>query len=260
MRTAVEAVIIGIVVLLTGDLLLIASDQIRIAAARAQCQNNLKQIGISLHSYHGECSHFPAAAVQMPNLPRERSLSWLLALAPYHEATDRYVLMDQKQGWDSEENRYLALTRLSYLSCPAFPDRPPESTLIPVHYVGVAGLGEDAAALPLSDPRSGFFGYNRELRLADIADRTSTLIAAIETTRAFGAWTAGGSATVRGLVEGDPPYLGLDRQFGGLHPRGVNVLLADVSARLIRESIDPGVLEAMATIKGSKDAELPADR
>ena len=37
----------------------------------------------------------------------------------------------------------------------------------PTHYLGVAGLGEDAPLLPLTDPRAGFFGYDRKVSTLD---------------------------------------------------------------------------------------------
>jgi hypothetical protein len=36
------------------------------------------------------------------------------------------------------------------------------------HYVGIAGLGEAAAELPLSNPAAGFFGYDRTLTIGDM--------------------------------------------------------------------------------------------
>ena len=45
--------------------------------------------------------------------------------------------------------------------------RPSRPSGYPVtHYVGVAGVGEDAAQLPANDPRAGVFGYGRQTRPA----------------------------------------------------------------------------------------------
>jgi prepilin-type N-terminal cleavage/methylation domain-containing protein len=84
-------VVIAIIAILIG-LLLPAVQKVREAAARTQCGNNLKQIGIALHNFHSTFDKFPPMArydgtKTGPNLNQsqgERSNLWINIL-PYIE-------------------------------------------------------------------------------------------------------------------------------------------------------------------------------
>jgi prepilin-type processing-associated H-X9-DG protein len=138
------------------------------------------------------------------------------------------------------------------LQCPAHSRGATTNGPRETDYVGVAGLGADAATLPSGHPRSGVFSYERPTRLGDIRDGIASTMMMAETTQARGPWTAGGPATVRGLDPGRRPYIGRGRQFGGAHRGGVMVAFADGSVRFIRESIDPKVFEALSTVAGGE--------
>ncbi|MBX9628458.1 MAG: DUF1559 domain-containing protein [Gemmataceae bacterium] len=89
-------VVIAIIAILVG-LLLPAVQKVREAAARAQCQNNLKQIGIGLHNYHAQWNMFPPMArcgAPGPNWctePYEKGNLWIYLL-PFIEQDPVYKL------------------------------------------------------------------------------------------------------------------------------------------------------------------------
>jgi prepilin-type N-terminal cleavage/methylation domain-containing protein/prepilin-type processing-associated H-X9-DG protein len=93
-------VVIAIIAVLIG-LLLPAVQQVRAAAARIQCANNLKQFGIAAHNYHGVTGRFPTGArpsVTVNGVPTLGTNVWV-ELLPYLEQDNLY------RKWDFNDNR-----------------------------------------------------------------------------------------------------------------------------------------------------------
>jgi prepilin-type processing-associated H-X9-DG protein len=247
--------------LVTGGLVVLGIQNAREAQQRLACRNNVRQLGYAIHNYHDTWEMFPPATVDAPHLLPEKRLSWLVRAISFYDCTN--VLIDEKQPWDSPIHRKPEMTDTRYrppliglmrlFNCPSNPRQMNDEYPL-THYVGIAGLGHDAATLPKDDPRAGIFGYDRQLSLKDISDRSNTMMVA-ETATANGPWIAGGPATVRGLDPQRLPYLGPDGQFSSRHLGKTNVLFVDGSVRYLTDAIDPKVFESLATINGNKPAE-----
>jgi prepilin-type N-terminal cleavage/methylation domain-containing protein/prepilin-type processing-associated H-X9-DG protein len=75
-------VVIAIIAILIG-LLVPAVQKVREAAARTQCMNNLKQLGLGFHNFHDNFKKFPAEGTT-------QGISWYTRLLPYVEQSAIY--------------------------------------------------------------------------------------------------------------------------------------------------------------------------
>src|SRR5438094_10195590 len=126
-------VVIAIIGVLVG-LLLPAVQKVREAAARAKCLNNLKQIGLGLHSYEGVNQRFPPSCI-ITNPHAEGSaygisygddirvgptgFGWGTLLLPFLEQDNLYRRFDLKESCWSPVNAAAARTKVAVFICPS---------------------------------------------------------------------------------------------------------------------------------------------
>ena len=88
--TLVELLVVIVIIGILISLLLPAVQSARESARRAQCLNNLKQLALALHNYHGAYQYFPPSS-NWNGIPPESgntaslSLNWVIAILPFME-------------------------------------------------------------------------------------------------------------------------------------------------------------------------------
>src|SRR5437868_9416166 len=86
-------VVIAIIAILIG-LLVPAVQKVREAAARTQCLNNLKQIGIALHNYETIAKNYPPAGIYPVGKAATDVYSVQARLLPFLEQGNLYAQID----------------------------------------------------------------------------------------------------------------------------------------------------------------------
>ena len=197
--------VIAIIAVLIG-LLLPAVQKVREAASRIKCGNNLKQLGLACHSYHGVNGKFPPGAVgPLASLPQFAGLKHHglgTYLLPYLEQDALFRQYDWDVSWFDAPNQPVVKTQLRIWQCPsAEANRTQDGSLITVtpppvnffngtaacgDYAGMRCVDAELARRGLIDSPSGprdeqgnyegVFPVNHTRRLDDIQDGTTQTI------------------------------------------------------------------------------------
>jgi len=107
-------VVIAIIGVLVG-LLLPAVQAAREAARRAQCNNNLKQLGLACQSYADIHGGFPLL-YSSSNQP-----GWVTQVLPYFEQGNLLTQYNYSQPWFDASNAAVVAQRIPILECPTSP-------------------------------------------------------------------------------------------------------------------------------------------
>jgi prepilin-type N-terminal cleavage/methylation domain-containing protein/prepilin-type processing-associated H-X9-DG protein len=267
-------VVIAIIAILLG-LLLPAVQKVREAAARLQCQNNLKQIGLACHDYHDSNQCLPpgyVAAVPYVDGATDTAPGWGWAayILPYVEQDNLYRQLNFSQpvqnspGIQTVVKTYLCASDQPPPAAFAVSDAfgAPLAAAAPSSYAATVGQDASDVADPTGD---GIFYRNSRTRLTDITDGTSQTVMVGDRawSQTQGIWagavpggvTRPGPRNVWKTATAPAPCLvlahnnwvnittdadgGLD-DFSSSHPGGVNLLFADGSVHFVRSITGDG--------------------
>ena len=112
--TLIELLVVIAIIAILIALLVPAVQKVREAAARTQCLNNLKQIGLALHAYHDVAKKFPLGHKNSVDTP-----NWRVMIFPYLEQGPMYKLININGG--NTQNGPLNNQILPIWSCPSLP-------------------------------------------------------------------------------------------------------------------------------------------
>jgi prepilin-type N-terminal cleavage/methylation domain-containing protein/prepilin-type processing-associated H-X9-DG protein len=251
--TLIELLVVIAIIAVLISLLLPAVQAARAAARRAQCTNNLKQIGLAMHNYHDALGCFPMSmGMDSPGFgyPEPVSYSGLSMLLPFMEQSVIYNAINYSilRG-DPGNNTAMGASVSSFL-CPSdtqignLPPGQAGETYHPnsgnnIQYVsGASDPWNFNTSLP---PFSGVFYPVSKTRIAEITDGTSNTAGfsemglgdqsnAIATEKTDQFWTQTWPATPDLAISQCQAFLVTNLAFQGLSTDGVPWIEGSTSA------------------------------
>lgn len=268
---------------------------VRRASLKAQCSDQMRQIGMALHAYHDNFKRLPAGVVHpllRPGVPRifgpdtdpYPHMTWHMRLLPFIEQNGLWaqiIAAYRIDPYDFADPPHSAKSaRIPLFVCPADgPGGQPANSKLArpgtTSYLGVCGLS--------SKLKDGVFYMDSQTRFAAISDGLSNTVAVgerppspdLEFGRWHGDWGPWGHLNsflavteqrnprlTSGCQEGTVQFQSGnwdDRcsiyHFWSLHLRGAHFLLADGSVRFLPYSA-ARILPALATIAGGEPVSV----
>jgi prepilin-type N-terminal cleavage/methylation domain-containing protein/prepilin-type processing-associated H-X9-DG protein len=274
--TLIELLVVIAIIAVLIALLLPAVQSAREAARRAQCLNNIMQLGIALQNYEGAFEVLPPGSVgegpgPVLDQPKGYGFGWMAATLPYMELKNVYNHFNYKIGLYEQANLTSRTNLVRGFLCPS-DSRGASRNAQRVAMTSYAGVHHDVEA-PIAADNHGVLFLNSAISYETIPDGSSQTLFIGEkinngldegwasgtraSLRNAGAVPAGGVRPAAPAADGpgaaplDPKAAEEQRLrfvggFGSQHAGGVNFLFGDGSVRFIKNTVSPSVYSLLA--------------
>jgi prepilin-type N-terminal cleavage/methylation domain-containing protein len=292
--TLIELIVVIAIISVLIGLLLPAVQKVREAAARASCQNNLKQIGLAMHNFQSRTNRFPVGYNDLAPWPQNDQgpgWGWASYLLSDLEADNVQHLINYGLNV-SDPSVNITTARMTFLKIFQCPSDPSSATTFTAtdgganswtlaHGSYVACNGNDGVDDFTTPPHTGaFVRGTKGFTVADISDGLSSTFFVGErcTTMSWSTWVgvipnaqnpsvrapgdfSGPSSFVLGHcgphLPNDNIVTDADAMSSG-HTGLVQFLFGDGSVRPITNAIAQSVYDALATRAGAEIVTDPS--
>jgi prepilin-type N-terminal cleavage/methylation domain-containing protein len=190
-------VVIAIIGILVG-MMIPAVQAARESARRAECTNNMMQLGLGLSNYLSAQQSLPTGTIDdkgpIHNIAKGNHISWLVQILPYIDERNTYKYIDMQAGAYAPQNAVVRRTSIPLFKCPSYAG--PENPASPLsNYAGC----HNGTETPIDVNNNGVLFLNSHIRIKDISDGLANTVFAGEkngSTADLG-WMSGTRATLR---------------------------------------------------------------
>lgn len=268
--TLIELLVVIAIIAILIALLVPAVQKVREAAARTQCQNNIKQLVLAIHNYHDSFGYYPYSDPTISYSGGSNGWSWLARTLPYIEQDGLFKQLDMSKSLldTTSNNRNLVKTSIKSLLCPSDPTDGVRSDLQSYwawpaanSASGDAGItcymGYQGDWFPADDttPPDGVFersmNPNKKIKVATVTDGLSNTLFIGERSPTYSPWAAWAAGNGCWIVDRYainhirilypvPAAHAVSDAYGAssLHTGGINTGFGDGSVHFLADSMN----------------------